>query len=234
VLVVVYLVNGMCKEALMFRHGQSTGNIPEGETVFDLEGNFFLSKGKQLSGWDGASLTMEGLAQAFQAGGTARREHGWLQEALWVVSPQRRTRQTFAAIAAGAGLNMGSLNLVFDNRIRERSAGNLQSLTWPAAAERWPEMAKGGNASVFHDVDATYPGGESLRMVFERATQAFDQHLMLSNRLVVVSHEMTLKALLSGLLDNEGFGNSAFSRTVSNAEPIWVSRSAGQWSLQIA
>ena len=52
----------------LIRHGESEDNLNEGKTVVRLDGTLMPSKGKVLSGWNSASLTMRGVSQAVKAG----------------------------------------------------------------------------------------------------------------------------------------------------------------------
>ena len=117
-----------------------------------------------------------------------------------------------------------------ETRLFERSAGELASLTWEEAAQRWPEMHKGRDASVFRQAHAGYPRGESLADVYHRATAALGEAMQQEKRIVVISHELTIKALLSHLLRGK-IDDEAFAYKVDNARPITLVRRDGAWAL---
>ena len=128
----------------LIRHGESEDNLNEGKTVVRLDGTLMPSKGKVLSGWNSASLTMRGVSQAVKAGevllkqekeaeknagDTAGAASPKLRDALWLYSPLLRTKQTLSGVLLGAQLdNEKALKLRPDTRIFERSAGSRTAL----------------------------------------------------------------------------------------------------------
>lgn len=204
----------------LFRHGQTNDNVDVKSTIYDLEGNFFPSRGKVLSGHNNVSLTARGVAEAFNSGVKTRSEKLIdFENMRWIVSPQRRARQTLAAFLAGAEFVPNASSVSIDERLRERSAGALEGLTWSQGAEIWPEMLKGKEASVFHNVDAAYPEGESLRDVYIRARRCVAPFVASNEDVFLCCHELTIKAILSmlccGLLTDD-----AFKEKVANATLI--------------
>ena len=219
----------------LIRHGQSEDNPDRGEIVARLDGTLDKSRGKVLSGWNASSLTMLGVAQAVKAGESLRAQQGSdaaeLKNALWLYSPLLRTRQTLSGVLVGARLaDASNLRLRPETRLFERSAGELASLTWEEAAQRWPEMHKGRDAAVFRQAHAGYPRGESLADVYHRATAALGEAMQQEKRIVVISHELTIKALLSHLLRGK-IDDEAFAYKVDNARPITLVRRDGTWAL---
>ena len=217
----------------LIRHGESEDNPDRGQVVARLDGRLESSRGKVLSGWNSSSLTMLGVSQAVKAGEALRTQDSAdassLKEALWLYSPLLRTRQTLTGVLVGARLASDTnLRLRPETRLFERSAGELSSLTWEEAARLWPEMQKGRDASVFRQATAGYPRGESLADVYRRASSALDEAMREGKRIVVVSHELTIKTLLAHLLRGQ-IDNSAFAYTVENAKPITLVRRDGKW-----
>lgn len=221
----------------LIRHGESEDNPDRGQVIARLDGRLENSRGKVLSGWNASSLTLLGASQAVKAGEALRAQDSAdarsLKEALWLYSPLLRTRQTLSGVLVGARLaNETGLRLRPEPRLFERSAGELTSLTWEEAALRWPEMQKGRDASVFHQATtAAYPRGESLADVYRRASSMLDEALREEKRIVVISHELTIKTLLAHLLRGQ-IDNSAFAYKVENAKPITLVRRDGQWIVQ--
>ena len=233
----------------LIRHGESEDNLNEGKIVVRLDGTLMPSKGKVLSGWNSASLTMRGVSQAVKAGevllkqekeveknagDTAGAASPKLRDALWLYSPLLRTKQTLSGVLLGAQLdNEKALKLRPDTRIFERSAGSLTNLTWPEAAQHWPEMAKGRQATVFHQADAAYPNGESLALVYRRASAAIDEAMTQERRIIVISHELTIKTLVAHLTRGK-IDDNAFATKVENAKPITLIRRGDRWEIQPA
>jgi broad specificity phosphatase PhoE len=212
---------------LLCRHGHTRDNAELGELVQLLDGGCMVSEGKVLSGQNAVSLSTLGLSQAVAAGQSLL-DWPWAKDALWLCSPQLRAMQTLSGICCGARLNQRQLRLRQTTGLMERDAGDVTGLTWSEAAEVWPEMSRGKDASTFTDADAPYPGGESLRMVHARAIAAVARHLATDNRLVVVCHELTVKALLAEFLHGE-LDNRAFEFAVPNAQFIELRCVLGVW-----
>lgn len=229
----------------LIRHGESEDNVNEGKVIARLDGTLAISQGKVLSGWNSASLTMRGVSQAFKAGEALWQEEKnaantdaagtvKLRDALWLYSPLLRTRQTLSGVLLGAQLtNESNLKIRPDTRIFERSAGSLTSLTWEQAAKIWPEMSKGRQASVFNQAEAAYPNGESLAIVYRRAASAIDEAIASERRIIVISHELTIKTLVAHLTRGK-IDDSAFAMTVENAKPITLIRHGDRWEIQSA
>src|SRR5437868_1153011 len=190
----------------LIRHGESEDNPDTGQPVVQLSGSIRSSSGKVLSGWNAVPLTMRGVHEALLAGEALKAREPQsaapLRQALWLYSPQLRTQQTLAGVLAGAGIAEPAMLVAArpDTRLMERSAGSLTNLTWTQAGAVWDEMKKGRDAAVFKSAAAGYPNGESLEAVYRRASLAVDEALRENRRVVVISHELTIKALLSHLL----------------------------------
>lgn len=220
----------------LIRHGESEDNADKGQPVVSLLGKITPSAGKVLSGWNASSLTMRGVAQAVQAGEALKARDKLavlpMSQALWVYSPQLRTQQTLAGVLTGAGLATAEMLQLSrpDTRVQERSAGRLTNLTWDQAALVWDEMKKGRDASVFRHADAAYPEGESLALVYQRAAAALDDYVTQNRRVIVVSHELTIKAMISHLLRHR-IDDAAFAIAVENGKPFTLRRVDGEWVL---
>jgi broad specificity phosphatase PhoE len=224
-------------EVDLIRHGESDDNLDAGQPIVELSGKIVASPGKVLSGWNSVSLTMLGVAQAVQAGQSLKAHESQasvpMREAVWVYSPQLRTQQTLAGVLTGAGLASPAMLLHCqpDTRMQERSAGAVTNMTWEEAATVWDEMKKGRDADIFLHVDAAYPAGESMAMVYRRASASLDEHMLQGRRVIVVSHELTIKALLAHLLRHR-IDDSDFATKVENGKPIVLRRTGGEWKVQ--
>lgn len=222
----------------LIRHGESEDNADLGKAVTRLDGSVVASRGKVLSGWNSASLTFLGVSQAVKAGEALLAKEKEtsatstkLRDALWLYSPLLRTRQTFTGVLVGTRLaDTPGIRSRPDTRLFERSAGDVTNLTWDEAAQRWPEMLKGREAAVFRQVGASYPNGESLEMVYRRAAAAIDEAISSERRVIVISHELTIKALIAHLTHG-GIDDRAFSTVVENAKPITLVRKEGKWQI---
>jgi broad specificity phosphatase PhoE len=219
----------------LIRHGESEDNADQGKPIARLDGTLMASRGKILSGWNSASLTMLGVSQAVRAGEVLlQQEKGAttkLRDAFWLYSPLLRTRQTLTAVLVGARLaDDTGVRTRPDTRLFERSAGDVTNLTWDEAARIWPKMQKGRDAAVFKRADASYPNGESLETVYRRAAQAIDEAIASERRIIVISHELTIKALVAHLSKGK-IDDQAFSFSVENARPITLVRNKDKWEI---
>jgi probable phosphoglycerate mutase len=149
-----------------------------------------LSVEKRFSGSGDPELTERGLAQAQAA---AERLTEW-DLGVVVSSPRARARQTAAAVAAVAGLDV-----VVDNDIAETDFGEWEGHTFAEIAKRWPEEMSAWLASP----DVAPPGGESFTATFARVRAARDRLVTAyaGQTLVVVSHVTPIKAMLRDALD---------------------------------
>jgi len=224
----------LAEQVDLIRHGESEDNPDAGQPIVHLSGRISASPGKVLSGWNAVPLTMRGVHQAVQAGEVLKaREPAAavpMKHALWIYSPLLRTQQTLAGVLAGAGLADGAMLQAArpDTRLFERSAGTLTNLTWEQAAGTWDEMKKGRDAGVFRSAAFGYPGGESLESVYRRSSVALDEALRENRRVVIVSHELTIKTMLAHLL-NRQIDDRAFAFKVENGKPITLRRVGAEW-----
>ncbi|WP_346830870.1 histidine phosphatase family protein [Pseudomonas abietaniphila] len=153
-----------------------------------------------------------------------------MKDAKWVYSPLLRTQQTLAGVMVGAGIavDKAMLSATPDPRLFERSAGMVTNLTWDEAGAIWPEMKKGRDAQIVNDANFGYLNGESLSDVYRRAASAIDDYAKMNKRIVIVPHELTIKAMLAYLLNGK-IDDSAFKYKVENAKPITLRRVDGKW-----
>lgn len=104
-----------------------------------------------------------------------------------VASDLSRARETATRIAAAIG---GGLEVVTDEGLRERDAGELTGLTRPEIAERFPHLGIGG-------AGFEPPGGETTEHLLARvhAALARIEGRWPSGRVLAVSHAGVVRAL---------------------------------------
>jgi probable phosphoglycerate mutase len=159
------------KELWLVRHG---------ETPWNAEGRF--------QGHHDVNLSPEGLNQAYRVAERLA-SSGYLFDALYSSDLQRATL-TARPIAEALHLSP-----VFDPRIREIYAGELQGLLRSEIAERYPEF----HQAVQHDPwNARRPGGESMADLAARVQHFIDD--LPDGRFVVVTHGGVIRALLKIVL----------------------------------
>ncbi|HQT01180.1 MAG: phosphoglyceromutase [Hydrogenophilales bacterium 16-64-46] len=189
---------------VLLRHGHSEWNLAD-----------------RFTGWTDIALTEVGLAEAVAAGRTLARA-GLAFDAVHV-SALRRTRQTAEAVLSAMGAS--GLPLAADWRLNERHYGALQGMnkseifaTWgEAASRRWWRGVDAAPPPLAHDdprhprFDPLYadvpvaqlPASESLRDCQRRLLPYWESILVpalaAGQRLLVVSHGNTLRALLMHL-----------------------------------
>ena len=189
---------------VLLRHGHSEWNLAD-----------------RFTGWTDIALTEVGLAEAAAAGQRLARA-GLAFDAVHV-SALRRTRQTAEAVLAAMGVR--GLPLLADWRLNERHYGALQGMnkteifaTWgEAASRRWWRGVEAAPPPLADDdprhprFDPLYaavpapqlPASESLRDCQRRLLPYWQTVLVpalqAGQRLLVVSHGNTLRALMMHL-----------------------------------
>ena len=144
--------------------------VRHGETRWNVEG--------RIQGQGDSPLTEHGLAQAEAIAGRLARE----RFDVLVASDLGRAMQTAAPIAARCGLEV-----IADARLRERSFGEGEGLSYAEIDRRWPDIFTRAGTT---DPDRVIPGGESRRQFHERVRAALEalarEHA--GRRVAVVSH----------------------------------------------
>jgi probable phosphoglycerate mutase len=150
----------------LVRHGQSEGNVSG-----------------CIGGHCATPLTELGHRQSRATAEALVRE---LEPTVLVSSDLVRARQTAEPIARSCALDLG-----LDARLRERSLGVMDGLSFTDAAERYPDDWQRLRA---REPGACPPGGETVAAVFERVSQVIDHiaHSHLGERVVVVSHGLAI------------------------------------------
>jgi probable phosphoglycerate mutase len=155
--------------------------VRHGESAFNAEG--------RIQGQADVPLSPLGLRQSE---GLAAALSKLPIEAVFS-SPLARAAQTARPVAAAL-----SVELVFEERLKELNAGVFQGRTWDEVATEYPEAAARWKSS---DPDFVIPGGESRRQLMQRGRLALEAVRECGLRQVaVVAHGGVLAAAFKALL----------------------------------
>jgi len=161
------------KTLYLVRHGQTEWNAEQ-----------------RMQGWLDSSLTDLGVRHAHAHAELLARE---AVERL-VVSPLGRARETADII--NARLNLPTR---VDPRLKERSYGDWEGLTLDEIEKRWPGASAARRRDPFN---YRPPGGESLPDLVMRVAPLLDEvRGDGAERIAIVSHGMTGRALLAHVLE---------------------------------
>jgi probable phosphoglycerate mutase len=156
--------------------------VRHAQTAWNVEGRFL--------GNADIPLTKAGEAQAQQL---VRAFAGVPLGAIYASDLQRAVA-TAAPVAAAHGLHVRT-----DARLREMHQGELEGQTIRDVRPRYTEFFAAWEAN---PADVVVPGGESLRVMLARATEALEEILAAhrespgETHLLVVAHGLTLQALI--------------------------------------
>ncbi len=109
-------------------------------------------------------------------------------------SPRARAQETAAAVA-GAG---GGKGLIQDEGFADIDRGDWEGLSHEKVKAKWPDLY---DRWLFKPGEVKFPGGESLETVQQRVWKSFRRVSGGGGSLAIVSHHVTLRALLCGLLE---------------------------------
>ena len=172
------------KTLYFIRHGQSEANI-----------NYDILQNTQD---EDVKLTEKGKLDAVRAGWVLEDhlKNAPPESFIFLVSPYRRTRQTFERIAAVAGVNDPGVEYAVD-LVEEIVEHKMNLVGNPENWKRFKDYEKSGWKHLDH-IDVKYDGGESLADVKDRAS-AFLKDCSGSDweNIVVVSHGLFIKMALS-------------------------------------
>jgi probable phosphoglycerate mutase len=115
----------------------------------------------------------------------------------------------------------------YDERLRERSIGHWQGMTPDELRTWYPDEFQ----ALLADMQGyRIPGGESLDDVYARMKAAFDAIVAAdaAETVAVISHTVSIRALLSGLLGEFAYGQRLRN---SSATTIRYDESLGRWVL---
>lgn len=156
------------------------------------------------------------------------------REAVWLVSPLERTRQTFAAIAAGL---CRDIEAEIEADFAEQRFGSWEGLNWPEMQRQDP----GAYAAFWEDPTRhAPPAGESFATLMARVTTAIErrgrQHA--GKTIVAIAHGGTIRAAVAhalGLTPEAAMAivvdNLSLTRLTLFAERLLHDR-GGQWRIE--
>lgn len=173
---------GVVAELVLIRHGQSASNVafPKANAAGLVDSG--------LTGRDfDVELTDRGRAQAQAFGHWLARLPADDRPQVVITSPYRRARETWRIAAEASGLELPAPST--DDRLVDRLLGELEMLTEPAIAQRFPD-----EPGRFREAGPFFyrpPGGETFADIGERLT-SFVTDLNRDHageRVVVVAHD---------------------------------------------
>lgn len=109
-------------------------------------------------------------------------------------SPRARAMETASAVAAAGG----GKGLIREEGFADIDRGDWEGLSHEKVKAKWPDLY---DQWLFKPGEVKFPGGESLGTVRQRAWKAFRRISGGGGSLAIVSHHVTLRTLLCGLLD---------------------------------
>lgn len=186
--------------------------VRHGQTVWNTQ--------TRIQGQTDSELTAEGLAQADAIGKRLAREKF---DAI-VASDLGRAMRTAESIAFHC-----KLQVTPEPRLRERSFGAGEGLTYAEIDARWPGVfSRAANT----DPDAAIPGGESRRRFHERIRAAFESlaRAYAGRRVAVVTHGGVL-AVLYRIVHGIPLAH-AHKVAISNASYNAVAFDGDAWALE--
>lgn len=169
----------------LVRHGESTGNVARDEAE-RLGHPLITVTGRDID----VPLSALGERQSRALGRWIGRLGAEAQPTAVLTSPYARARRTAEILTEEAGMRAPDLELVVDERLREKEFGRLNRFTKRGILERFPEEAERRA-----EVGKFYyrpPGGESWCDVILRLRSLLD-HIKLQysgERVLVVGHQV--------------------------------------------
>ncbi len=178
---------------LLIRHGQSVGNAMG-----------------RMQGWSDEPLDDTGIEQATSLASRLAAEH---RVTAVYASPLKRARRTAEIVAMRL-----SLEVLFDERLKELDCGVITGLTFAEIEERFPEIVRSWRTELAW---APVPGEEDHGAFLSRVTAAIvdisARHAG-DGEVAIVAHGGTLSAVMAGLLHLDysvrqpwAFGNASLS-----------------------
>ena len=172
------------KSVWLVRHGESTANVARRKA--ELENSLTIDFiGREMD----IPLSEIGVQQAINAGKWFGAQDA--KPTLIFASPYLRTFETARFIAENAVLN--GVEILHDERIREREFGIFDRLTWRGSVEKYPEECRKRE-----EIGKFYyrpPGGESWCDVALRVRN-FWRDLYIHHpdeRILIVTHEVVVR-----------------------------------------
>jgi probable phosphoglycerate mutase len=186
---------GVVAELVLIRHGQSASNVafPRANAAGLVDSG--------LTGRDtDVELTALGQEQAAAVGHWLAGLPAAERPQVVITSPYLRARETWRLAAEASGLELPAPGT--DERLVDRLLGDLEMLTEPAIAQRFPdEPERFEQAGAYH---YRPPGGETFGDIAERLTSfvADLNREHAGERVVVVAHDsvvLMMRFVIEGL-----------------------------------
>lgn len=168
----------------LVRHGESAGNVAR--RVAEEAGHPVI----EIATRDmDVPLSTLGVKQAVALGHWFGALPEGEQPTVVLTSPYVRARETTEWLLGASGVDRRAIELVTDERLREREFGVLDRLTWAGIRERYPDQAEFQAAlgKFYHRP----PGGESWCDVILRLRSVVDtiSREYCGERVLVVAHQ---------------------------------------------
>ena len=159
---------------VLVRHGQTNSNIE-----------------RRYLGWTDVELNDTGIIQAY----CAKEKLKDCNPDVIITSPLKRARKTAEVIN-----ECFNLDIVYDNRLKERNFGIIDNLTLEEILQRYQEQY---NTWTQDWINYRFPEGENSVDSYER-TVGFIEELVSGNEgktVIIVTHEGSIKKILAYLLN---------------------------------
>lgn len=182
--------------------------------LFIRSGETDWNKTGRWQGWAGSPLNEHGRLQVAALANFLR--NIGLKELY--SSDLRRARDTAEVIAERVGIQP-----IYDERLRERKVGILQGMTIDEIMAWYPDVYQ----ALMADPEGYHiPEGESLGDVYQRMSAAFEAITRASqaDTLAIVTHTVSLRRLLAGILgqyDDGGFAGNSSVTTLAQEGDGW-------------
>lgn len=206
-------------EIVLVRHGESIGNIADRKAIAAKSHTLDLDISDEH-----VTLSAEGEEQARALARHIAELPAGEGPTVVVSSPYRRARQT-----AEIGLADAGLDVLLDERLRERELGTHDGLTWYGIQDRYPEeSARRDRQGKFY---YRPPGGESwadvvlrVRSILDELANRYDGERvwLFSHEAVILSFRYVLEGLeadrVLALQREEPIANASMTRYRNTAE----------------
>ncbi len=173
----------------IIRHGESAGNLAARAAVQDGEHHFRFS----MRDAD-VPLSPLGEAQADALGLWLASGQGGARPDVILTSPYVRARETALRIH-GAGGSWSAVQILVDERLREKETGILDGLTPEGVAARHPDQAE--HRRIIGKFYHRPPGGENWCDVIQRLRGVVDRISLhhTNQNVLIVAHEVVVFCL---------------------------------------
>ena len=171
----------------LVRHGQSTGNLAHAAAAAAESERLELDT-RDMD----VPLSDLGREQSSALGRWLARRDAAAQPTAVLASPYLRAQQTARLVLDACGGAVAGLEIVTDERLRDRDLGLLEGLTWRGIQARYPDLA-----ALRSRIGKFYqrpPGGESWTDVLLRLRSVHQslREELAGERVIVFSHDVVV------------------------------------------